>query len=111
MTAEPAPITIEPGSLNLTDTDREWVARKWWEIRRAQMLADAANNDWKALNAEVESYLDRSGVADIVQRARIKGENLALADALGVGKWQAENAQRHIDDVALFLRLKELGLL
>lgn len=102
---------VKPGKLALNPDEREWVAMKWREIRRAQALADASNNTWKRINDEIVSYLDRSGVGDVVQRARIKSQSLSLGDALSVGKWHSENAQRHIDDVSLFLRLKELGIL
>lgn len=100
-----------PGTLGLDDNEQEWVAAKWREIRRAQALADAANNEWHRLNDEIKSYLDRSGVSDIKQRALIKSESLTLKDAFSVGEWHAANSQRHIDDLALFLRMKELGVL
>lgn len=102
---------VGPGVLDLTGDELEWINKKWKAIRRAQTLADAANNDWKRLNDEINNYIDRLGVADVQQRALIKGESLALKDALGVGQWHSADAQRHIDDAALFLRMKELKLL
>jgi hypothetical protein len=40
----------------------------------------------------------------------MKSESLPLKDALDTGKWHSANAQRHIDDLHLFLKMKELGL-
>lgn len=97
--------------LPLSPQDHEWVTAKWALIRKSQQTADKANNDWTRINAEINDYLDRDGTHDIVQRAQVKSQSLALADAYDVGKWHAGNAQRHIDDVMLFLRLKELGVL
>lgn len=97
--------------IHLKDDERVWVRRKWEKIRVAQMKADKANLEWTSLNDSLNSYLDSSGTTDIVQRAKIKGENLSLADALAVGRWHSQDAQRHIDDLMLFLKMKELGLL
>jgi hypothetical protein len=91
--------------------EREWVAKKWRLIRRSQRFADQADEDWVRVNDEINDYLDRSGVFDVVARVREKNVSIALTDALDVGSWHAANARRHIDDLSLFLRLKELGLL
>jgi hypothetical protein len=95
----------------LEDPEREWIRKKWQEIRKAQTLADASNSDWKRVNAELNVYLDRSNIFDIVQRTKIKGESLALKDALAIGNWHSRNAERHISDIQLFLRLRELEIL
>lgn len=102
---------VGAGSLDLGADELEWVNEKWRLIRRSSALADAASNDWQRVQAEVTSYLDRSGLTDILQRARVMSENVTLSDALEAGSWHAKNAQRHIDDLNLFLRLKELNLL
>lgn len=94
----------------LSTIDLRWVALKWQEIRDAQMLADTANIDWKRINAELNAYLDSSGETDIVQRDKIKGASLALKEALAVGDWHSRNAERHIADVQLFLKLHEMGI-
>lgn len=100
-----------PGDLGLAGGELEWVNAKWREIRKAQTDADAANNKWNRINDEIESYLDRSGIHGFLMRAEIKGQSLPLKDALGVGSWKAANAQRHIDDLGLFLEMKRLRLL
>lgn len=100
-----------PGSLGLTGDERRWVAAKWRLIRRSQTLADKASNDWEKVNAEVNDFLERSGITDPILAARQKVESLELQDAYETGKWHAQNAQRHIDDLSLFLQMKELGLL
>lgn len=99
------------GKLNFTPEERKWIGLKWSRIRKAQQKADASNKSWNRINDELNSYLDRQGIWDVVQRAKIKGSSLPLADALGAGKWHAEESQRHIADVNLFLRLKELEIL
>lgn len=91
-------------------TDLKWVAFKWKEIRNAQKEADAANAKWKRLNDEITEYLDAKGITDVVQVADIKNQSLALNDALGTGNWHSRNAERHIADVQLFLKLHETGL-
>jgi hypothetical protein len=89
----------------------KWIELKWALVRESSQLADEANKRWKRINAEINKYMDDSGVTDIVQRNKIKSESLPLKDALAVGKWHSENAQRHIDDVQLFIKMKEVGLL
>jgi hypothetical protein len=91
--------------------ERRWVQMKWGQIRTAQRLADVASNKWKRVNDEINDYLDRKGEFDIVQRAKVKSESLALKDALATGNWHSRNAERHIHDVDLFLKLKGVGLL
>lgn len=97
--------------MELTGREKDWVRRKWQLIRQSQQKADAANAKWEKLTDEINSYLDRKGEADIVQRDRIKSESLALRDALESGGWHSRNAERHIHDVQLFLKIKELGVL
>ena len=100
-----------PGKLRLTEEERKWLRLKWGKIRTAQMRADKAGNEWNLLNDAINRYLDESGEEDIVQRTSIKGKSIPLKDALESGKWHAAESQRHIDDVQLFLRLKELEVL
>lgn len=75
------------------------------------MTADQCNNKWRKLSDEVNDYMDRKGLTDPVQRVKVKGENLELADLFANGKWWRQEAQAHTDDLNLFLRLKEMGLL
>lgn len=90
---------------------RRWVKLKWERIRKSQQIADSSSREWNQLSDAINRYMDESGIVDIVQRARVKGESLPLAEAFERGKWHAAEAQRHIDDLQLFLRLKEMGLL
>lgn len=103
--------TPRAGSLNLSENELRFVAAKWRKIRESQQTADQANNDWKRIGAEIRDYLDRSGIHEMLARAKVMQESLALADALEVGDLHARTAQRHIDDLRLFLVLKEHGLL
>lgn len=91
--------------------DREWIARKWTIIRDANTKADKAVNAWRKLSDEVNDYMDRAGITDPVQRAKVKGENLRLADLFAEGQWYRGEAQGHIADVGLFLELKRAGVL
>lgn len=101
----------KPGSLYFAENEREWVHLKWGRIRDAMQQADTAVNKWERLSDEVNTYLDAHKITDIVQRTNIRGENLALSDALATGQWFRGVAQAHVDDLNLYLRLKELGLL
>lgn len=103
--------TPQPGKLRLNEEALRWLRLKWGRIRKSQQMADKANNEWNEANAEFREWLDRMGIEDPVQRAKRKSENLRLKEALDVGKWHAAEAQRHIDDVNLFLKLKELEVL
>lgn len=94
-----------------SNDERTWIKMKWGQIRTAQQLADESNNKWKRINAELNDWLDRKGEQDIVQRTKIKSESIALSDALATGNWHSRNAERHIHDVDLFLKLRAAGLL
>jgi hypothetical protein len=100
-----------PYAVRLGEDEAAWVQKKWRAIRERQALADAASNTWDRLNDELNTYLDAHRITDVVQRDRIKGESLEFNGALASHGWNAREAQRHIDDVQLFLRLKEMGLL
>jgi hypothetical protein len=94
-----------------TADERRWIRLKWEAIRGAQQTADQANREWQGLSKSIDSWLDSSGITDVVQRTKIKAENLGLKDALETGRWHAQNAQRHIDDLMCFLKMKDMGLL
>lgn len=100
-----------PAGIVFSENERRWIKLKWAEIRSAQQLADKANANWKRVNDEVNDWLDRTGEHDVVQRNRIKGESLALKDALSVGNWHSRNAERHMQDLLTYLKLKEMELL
>lgn len=105
-------MTIKSSALlALSPSEHEWLTAKWALIRKSQTIADKASNDWNRINDEIVDFLDRHSITDVVQRARRKQESLALQDAYDVGAWHSRNAQRHIDDVQLFLQLKSLELL
>lgn len=97
--------------LKLAEADRKWLRLKWARIRASQQRADRAGTEWTRLNDALNEMLDRSGEYDIVQRDKVKGMNLTLKGHLSTHKWHAEESQRHIDDVNLFLRMKELEVL
>lgn len=101
---------LEP-KIHLDATEQKWVKLKWTEIRLAQKAADKANNEWAVINDGINDYLDRSGITDIVQRANIKGNSIPLGDALGTGSWHARNAERHLMDLQVFLKMRELGVM
>ena len=96
--------------MRLEEPERRWVRLKWEAIRKAQQTADKANNDWQRISGELNQYLDESGIVDIVQRTKIKSESLPLKEALEVGNWHCRNAERHIHDLQLFLKIRELGV-
>lgn len=95
----------------MSPDERAWVQAKWAAIRKAQQAADKANNEWAEQNDALNEWLTRMQVTDPLQRAQRKGENLLLKDALATGSWHARNAERHIHDLQLFLKLKEMSLL
>lgn len=106
--------------MELNDTDREWIRRKWGLIRLSQVKADKANADWNRINDEIndkhrrdnQRRIDRGDfpLSDIMI-AEAKSASLALQDALATGNWHSRNAERHIHDVNLFLQLKQMGIL
>ena len=106
--------------MNLHDTDRKWIERKWKLIRQSQMKADAANNEWNRINDEINDLHRRDDtrraergdfpLTDLM-KAQAKSASLPLKDALDTGKWHSRNAERHIHDVQLFLQLKSLEIL
>jgi hypothetical protein len=109
----PAPETrrLGQGRLRLSPEEVKWIQLKWEKIRKSQQIADEASNRWNRLNGEINRWMDDTGIIDIVQRTSTKSKSLPLRDALETGKWHAAESQRHIDDLNLFLRLKELEVL
>lgn len=95
----------------LNSKDRKWVLLKWAQIRESQKAADKANKDYEVLSDAINDKLDREKCTDVVARADRRGSSLALAELMGAGNWHARNAERHIHDVNLFLRMKELNVL
>lgn len=97
--------------MDLTVKEKIWVQAKWSKIRALQTKADEAGHRWHRINGEINDHMDRKGLTDIVDRTRRKSESIPLQDALDTGKWHSAEAIRHIEDVQLFLRLKELDLI
>lgn len=106
-----APAARVPTHESFGPDEKEWIASKWAAIRLAQHKADLANSDWGRLNDEISEYIASMQITDPLQRAKVKGESLALKDALAVGNWHSRNAERHIHDLQLFLQMKQMGLL
>lgn len=103
-------VAVEREAVIFADVERQWVDAKWQLIRDAQHKADQAVAKWRRLSDEINSYLDRSGVQDVVQRAKIRNENLALTDAFGASTWFRKEAEVHIADLDMFLKLKKMGV-
>ena len=106
--------------MNLTESEIRWVRRKWDLIRASQMAADKANQEWNTINdgfkekfAADDARREERGQFPLtdLMKAQAKEASLPLKDALATGNWHSRNAERHIHDVTLFLRLKELGIL
>lgn len=105
------PSNDSQSAIRLTSDEQTWLRKKWSNIRESQQRADRSSREWNRLNEGVNEYLDKSGVTDVVQRDKIKGQNLTMKGALATHAWHAAESQRHIEDVNLFLRMKELGVL
>lgn len=107
-------------SLHLTPTERGWVHKKWALIRASQQKADAANATWNRINDEINDKHAREDrrraqrndfpLSDIM-KAEAKAASLSLQDALATGNWHSRNAERHLLDLQVFLKMKELGVL
>lgn len=106
--------------MELTLREREWVNKKWAKVRNSQRRADAAGNDWNRINDDINRKHQNDDMRRMergrplltdLMKVEAKSASLPLKDAFDTGKWHAAEAQRHIDDVMLFLKLKELGLL
>lgn len=114
------PTADTQSQISLRPEEQEWLRKKWSKIRSSQQKADAASNEWNAINDAVKRKFaaeDRRReergefpLTDLM-KAQAKSASLPLKDALATHKWHAEESQRHIDDVNLFLRMKELGVL
>jgi hypothetical protein len=102
---------IDGSDLELKDNEQKFIQLKWQSIRRSQFKADQAGSKWVKINNELNDYLDSKGIVDPVQVAKIKGESLALKDALSTHAWHKDEAVRHIADLDLFLNMKDRGLL
>lgn len=105
------PTSNTQSHIKLTPDEQTWLRKKWANIRESQQRADRSSREWNKLNDEMNDYLRRSGITDMVQKDKIKSQNLSMKGALATHAWHAGEAQRHIDDVNLFLRMKELGVL
>jgi hypothetical protein len=93
------------------ENDREWVRLKWEKIRTSMQEADRAGNTWNRISAEINEYMDRKGITDPLQRAKVKSESLALKDAFELGQFRRGEARAHMEDLNTYLRLREMGLL
>jgi hypothetical protein len=71
---------------------KEYIRTLLNDLREANRTVYRFDAKWQKINDELNNYLDRSGVKDPKQRDSIKGQSLALADALGTGKWWREKA-------------------
>lgn len=106
--------------MNLHETDREWINRKWRLIRDSQRRADQANIQWNRINDAINDKHRRESerraergefpLTDLM-KLQDKSASIPLKDAYDTGIWHSRNAERHIHDVQLFLQLKTLELL
>jgi hypothetical protein len=73
-------------------TDEQYLQWLHAQMREAVRETQRLDGVWKQLNAELNDLLDRQGETDIVQRTKVKGQSIALSDALNGGKWWREKA-------------------
>jgi hypothetical protein len=111
---------IPTPTVELTATEKEWVARKWRLIRASQQKADAANKTWNEINDAINHKharedARRSERGDFpltdLMKAQAKGASLPLKDAVDTGNWHSRNAERHLLDLQVFLEMKKMGLM
>lgn len=95
----------------ITHVEKAWLKRKWGKLRKSQMAADKASNEWQDMNASFNDWCLRMEISDPVQIAKVKGENLSLKDALATWDWHSREATRHAQDIQAFKSMKDMGAL
>lgn len=71
---------------------RQHLSSLWTDLREANHEVRKADKRWNKINDEINNYLERERITDLVQREKIKSASLALADALGTGSWWRSKA-------------------
>lgn len=92
--------------------EQRWYLRERWDLlRAAQKKADEASYKWNVLNDKLNDYMDRKGEKDIVQRDKIKGQNLTLKGHLATWDFHRRDADRFATEILAFKAMKEMGAL
>lgn len=94
--------------MRLTNDQSAWLESKWKRVRDAQTAADKASGQWREMNNAMMDWCNNMGYTDSAQVAKIKGENLALKDALNTWDWFAREANRHMQDIIAFKAFMEM---
>jgi hypothetical protein len=61
-------------------------------MREAMNEFNKFDRKWNVLNEKLNVYLDGSNIHDIVQRDKVKGENLTLKGHLAAAQWWRDKA-------------------
>jgi hypothetical protein len=78
----------------LSPMQKEYISLQWRLLRQANAKAADFSRKWNVTNEAVEDHLNRAGVTDIVQRAKVKRENLTLAGYMDAWSFWEREAKR-----------------
>lgn len=86
----------------------QWVADAVRALRRANLKASNASEEWNRLNAEWNQMADDSGWHDIVDRNNRKSANLPLKAAMDTWSFWEREAKRISESILAELAARKL---
>lgn len=86
----------------------QWTVDAVRALRRANLKASNASEQWNKLNAEWNQMADDNGWHDIVDRTKRKGENLPLKAAMDTWSFWEREAKRHADSILAEVAARKL---
>lgn len=76
----------------LNVTHAAYIDGLWHDMREAVRMYRKFDKQWNELNDALGVKLDKEGTTDIVQRDRVKGQNLTLAGYFSGAVWWRDKA-------------------
>ena len=77
-------------------------------LRQAMQKASEASAHWEQVSAEVNDWMDRSGMTDIVERTGVRDKNLTLKSAFSKATFWQQECIRFASAVSALKDFKEM---
>lgn len=86
----------------------QWTTDAVRALRRANLKASNASEEWNKLNAEWNQMADDNGWHDIVDRTNRKSVNLPLKSAMDTWSFWEREAKRHAESILAEVAARKL---
>lgn len=97
--------------MKISEEERWYLQARWGLLRAAQEKADDASRRWNVLNEKITIWLAKMKIDDVVQKDKVKNQNLTLKGHLSTWDFHQRDANRYAQEILAFEAMKRMEAL